>query len=201
MKHAFILIAILLTYSSVSAKKYSKAKIILLNGTIMEGLATFPEGPAPVPIRFKTDENSRVQSINSDSIKTIVYLADNGNTTEYDRLTGYVNGPYEKPEKQWLHVVFRGVVTLYTYASVGNLQRYDDIQTSWLCVRQGEAIATKMTSTDWKNRRNFFTNSATAYFKDDAELVKKIQNGEYTWKDVDKIVTEYNDWTKNKQKG
>lgn len=182
-----------------------KARIILLNGTILEGMATFPEGPAPIPIRFKTDKKSRAQSIASDSIKTIVYIAENGITNEFDRLTGYVNGPYEKPEKQWLHVVFRGYVTLYTYASSNgasrSIGRYDDIVTSWLCWRQGESIATKMTSTDWKNRKNFFVNSATAYFKDDDELVKKIQNGEYTWKDVDKIVTEYNDWTKNKQKG
>ena len=180
-----------------------KARIILLNSTILEGMATFPEGPAPIPIRFKADNKSRAQSINSDSIKTIAYIADNGNTNEFDRLTAYVNGPYEKPEKQWLHVVFRGGVTLYTYASVDdglrNVGRYDDIQTSWLCIRQGEASATKMTSTYWKNKKNFFVLSASAYFKDDNELVKKIQSGEYTWKDVDKIVNEYNELKKNNQ--
>ena len=55
-----------------------------------------------------------------------------------------------------------------------------------------------MTSTDWKNRRNVFVNSASEYFKDDDELVKKIQSGGYTWKDVEKMVTEYNEWKKNK---
>lgn len=203
MKHAFILIAILLTYSTVSAKKFSRARIILLNGTIMEGLATLPEGPAAVPIRFKADEKSGSQSINSDSIKTIVYIGDDGTTHEYDRLTGYVNGPSEKPERQWLHVVFRGYVTLYTYVSSNgasrSIGRYDDMVTSWLCCKQGEAEATKMSSTNWKNRRNFFNDSASAYFKDDAELVKKIQNGEYTWKDVEKMVTEYNKKNKGKQ--
>jgi len=197
MKYAFILFATLLMHPAVRAERYSQARIILLNGTIMEGLATFPEGPAPVPIRFKVDKKSRPQWIKSDSIKTIIYTTDGGTSLEYDRLNGYVNGPYEKPERQWLHVVFRGVVTLYTYASIGNLQRYDDVQTSWLCLRQGEALATKMTSTDWKNRRNFFVNSASEYFKDDAELAKKIQSGEYTWKDVEKIATEYNNWKKN----
>lgn len=87
-------------YSVVSAEKYSKARIILLNGTIMEGLATLPEGPAPVPIRFKMYNKYRAQAINSDSIKTVVYIADNGNTNEFDRLTAYVNGPYGKPERQ-----------------------------------------------------------------------------------------------------
>ena len=37
---------------------------------------------------------------------------------------------------------------------------------------------------------NFFVLSASEYFKDDNELVKKIQSGEYTWKDLDKIVAE-----------
>ncbi len=203
MKHTCIVFALLLAFSTVFAKKYTKARIILLNGTIMEGLATFPEGPAPIPIRFKADENASVQSINSDSIKTIIYIAYDSSTQEYDRLNAYVNGPLEKPERQWLHVVFRGAVTLYTYASVnGSLQsagRYDDISTSWLCLRQGEAIATKITSTYWKNKRNFFTDAATEYFKDDKELVKKIEDGVYTWKDVEKIATEYNEWKKEKQ--
>jgi hypothetical protein len=199
MKYLLMLCAMLFMHPLVQAKNFSKAKLILLNGTIMEGLATFPEGPASIPIRFKTDVKSTVQSINSDSIKTIIYTTDAGTTHEYDRLAGYVNGPHEKPERQWLYVVFRGAVTLYTYGFVGDLNRYNDIQTSWLCIRQGESIATKMTSTYWKNKRNFFVNSTSEYFKDDAELVKKIQSGAYSWKDVEKIVTEYNEWKKNKQ--
>jgi hypothetical protein len=203
MKCSFILLTILLIHSSLFAGRYMKAKIILLNGTVLEGMATFPEGPASIPIRFKADNKSHAQSINSDSIKTISYIADNGNTNEFDRLIAYVNGPDEKPERQWLHVVFHGVVTLYTYGSVDadlrNVGRYDDIQTSWLCIRQGEGAATKMTSTYWKNKKNFFVLSATAYFKDDNELVKKIQAGEFTWKDVEKIVNEYNGWKKNNQ--
>jgi hypothetical protein len=67
---------------------------------------------------------------------------------------------------------------------VGDLNRYNDIQTSWLCIRQGETIATKMTSTYWKNKRNFFVNSTSEYFKDDDELVKKIQSGAYSWNPV-----------------
>jgi len=76
--------------------------------------------------------------------------------------------------------------------------RYDAMQTSWLCFRQGETAATKMSSTDVKNKKNFFELSATSYFKDDVELVK-IQTGQYTWRDVDKIVSEYNEWKKNNQ--
>ena len=200
MKYLFIMAAMLLMVPVAQAKPYSKAKIILLNGTVMEGLATFPEGPAPVPIQFKTDKTSKAQRINSDSIKTIIYTIDAGTTHEWDRLNAYVNGPHVKPERQWLYVVFRGAVTLYTYGFTGDLNRYryDDIQTSWLCIRQGEAIATKMTSTYWKNRRNVFVDGASDYFKDDAGLVNKIQSGAYTWKDVEKIVTEYNDWKKGK---
>jgi len=198
MKYLFIMFAMLLMVPVAHAKPYSKAKIILLNGTIMEGLATFPEGPASIPILFKTDKTSKAQPINSDSIKTIIYTTDAGITNEFDRLAGYVNGPHEKPERQWFYVVFRGAVTLYTYGSRGDLNRYDDITTSWLCIRQGEAIASKMTSTYWKNRRNFFVDSASEYFKDDNALVKKIQSGGYTWKDVEKIVNEYNEWKKNK---
>jgi hypothetical protein len=122
---------------------------------------------------------------------------------EFDRLSAYVDGPSRKPIKAWLRVSVRGEVTLYTYGSADiaadNAGRYDAMQTSWLCYRQGEAAATKMSSTDVKNKKNFFVLSATAYFKDDNELVKKIQTGLYNWRDVDKIVAEYNEWKKNNQ--
>ena len=105
--------------------------------------------------------------------------------------------------KVWLTVAIRCDVTLYTYVSQDiaaiSIGRYDATQTSWLCCRQGETAATKMTSTDVKNRMNFFVLSASEYFKDDNELVKKIQSGEYTWKDLDKIVAEYNEGKKNNQ--
>ncbi len=94
MKYLLMLCAVLFMHPLVQAKSYSKAKIILLNGTITEGLATFPEGAAAIPIRFKTDEKSTVQSINSDSIKTIIYTTDAGTTHEFDRLAGYINGPH-----------------------------------------------------------------------------------------------------------
>jgi hypothetical protein len=203
MTRSFILLTILLIHSSVFAERYMKARIILLNGTILEGMASFPETPTPVPIHFKTDKKAKSQSINSDDIKTIVYIADNGKTIEFDRLSAYVDGPSEKPIKAWLSVSIRGEVTLYKYASADiaadNAGRYDVSQTSWLCYRQGEAAATKMSSTDVKNKKNFFVLSATAYFKDDGELAKKIQTGRYNWSDVDKIVAEYNEWRKNKQ--
>lgn len=50
-----------------------------------------------------------------------------------------------------------------------------------------------MTSADWKNKKNFFVNSASAYFKDDDEPVKKVQSGVYIRKDVEKVVNEYNE--------
>jgi hypothetical protein len=53
-------------------RKVFKGKNYLTEWKIMKGLPSFPEGPNPIPIRFKADEKSKVESINCDSIKTII---------------------------------------------------------------------------------------------------------------------------------
>lgn len=196
MKLFLVLFLLFLTHSFVFAGKYQKAKIILQNGTELEGMATFPSNPSPLPIFFKGNKDSKRQSINSDDIKTIIFFLKHDKTIEFDRMGVYQDKSNKKINKLWLLVSKRGGTTLYTYDGVdiytGVNSMTNVFQRYWLCERSGEDAATIIASTSTKNKRDAFVKMALEYFKDDVELTAKIKNNQYKWSDMDQIVDEYN---------
>lgn len=200
MKKLFVLLGLFLVQSLAFAGKYQNVKIILQNGKELEGLATLPENPSPVPILFKEDKDAKPQSINCDNIKTLVYTIGNdkiSKTIEFDRVSVYLNKSDKMPQKVWLQVSTRGEVTLYTYDGIdiytGVNSTTTVFQKYWLCCRAGEEVATFIASTASKNKKDAFVSAALEYFKDAPELTEKIKSNQYQWSDMDQIVDEYNE--------
>ena len=200
MKPIFGTLVILLMHFTVFAGKYHKAKIILENGTILEGLAELPSNPSPTPISFKQSADAKRQALRCDDIKTIIYTIGDNKTYEYDRMNIYIFEKDKKPRKVWLEVKQRGYVTLYEYASIAAFGGYggrdNKFEISWFCHRQGEDVAARITSTVSRNKRGYFAENAVKYFQDNTDIARKITNSEYSWKEMEKIVEEYNEWKK-----
>ncbi len=121
---------------------------------------------------------------------------------EFDRMDAVLYPSDKKPQRLWLLVSRRGATTLYTYDGLdifmgaGNTE-IDKFQRYWFCIKPGEETAVVVSSTDRKNKKAAFIQAAVNYFKDDADLVKKIQSEQYKWNDMEAIVDEYNTWKKN----
>lgn len=195
MKHIFTLLLILAAHHYGFAEKYYKAKITFLDGTSIDGLAELPGNPSPTPISFKPSDGSKKQSIKCDNIKNITYYFSNNKTFEYDRMNVYFFESDKKPTKIWLEVLQRGPVTLYTFSKLypgGVFGARDSYEQLWLCYRAGEDVATRISSSYIKNKRGYFFQKISQYFRDDMELVKKTENEQYKWNDMEKIVKEYN---------
>lgn len=171
------------------------------NGTELIGLATLPENPSPVPILFKENDKAKSQKINCDDIKTLQYLIIADKTMEFDRMDVYLNSGSKKPEKLRLLVSRRGGITLYLYYGLDmsggfKTSLYEFLQ-YWLCYRQGEEAETSISTSGSKNKKDVFTQMALAYFKDDPELIKKLQSNFYKWNEMEQEVDDYNAWKKN----
>ena len=173
----------------------------MLDGTTLEGEATMPNNPSATPIKFKDKDGSKTRSISCAEIRTLVYVLRDDKTIEFDRMDVYEVGKPNKTRPLWLSVLKRGAVTLASYEELdvlssgsGNLYKFHTI---WTCYRAGEKAATVIASTERKNKKDAFIVAATEYFKDDAELTKKIRNGQYEWGDMPKIVEEYNERKNN----
>jgi hypothetical protein len=184
-------------HTSIIADKYYQVKIIMRNGSELHGVAYLPEGPAPVPITFKEDGNGKKMKIASDSIKTLVYFVGKEKTLEYDRMDVFLYFNAKKTQRLWLEVSRRGPVTLYSYEDleIGAQRNLDRFRRHWLCIRPGDDAAKSISSETMKKAD--FVQVAVAYFKDDTELTKKIESGQYKWNDMEAIVDEYNSWEKN----
>jgi hypothetical protein len=49
------------------------------------------------------------------------------------------------------------------------------------------------------NNNQHFRAKAPLYFEDYPELAEKIKSKEYTWKDIETVVNEYNKWAGKKK--
>jgi hypothetical protein len=199
MKKLFFLFSFLITTSLLFAERYFKAKIIMQDGTELNGLATTPVMPEAMLISFKENKDDKHRSIKPADIKTIIYFYENDNKVEYDRVLFYLYKSDKKPTIGLFRVYKRGKVTLYTYSMGGfgdnggatYSSRHPSVD-FWACIRSGEETATNIANSESKNKRDVFVERASEYFKDDRELVAKIADKTYKWDDVEKIVDEYN---------
>jgi len=195
-----ILLAILcgLTIQISVYAKYYKAKIIMVNGSELNGLAELPMDPVGPPIWFKENKHGKRQLIACDSIKSVIYYSEKGHIWEYDRMHANLNEAGPRPAQLWLEVSRRGPVTLYKYSHQNWFSRSNTsanrFYRHWICMRSGET-ALGVSCQLWKKKA--FKEIAVDYFKDDAELTKKIEDEQYTWDDMVAIVDEYNNWKKD----
>ncbi|MFT3945762.1 MAG: hypothetical protein QM763_02215 [Agriterribacter sp.] len=195
MKQIFGVLAVLLIHFTASAGKYHKAKITFQDGRIVEGLAEMLGTPSPTPISFKESKDSKRQSLKCDDIKNITYYLNDNKTLEYDRMNIYFFESDKKPSKMWLQVLQRGPVTLYSFTKLdpaGAFGGRDQFEELWFCYRAGEDVATRISSSYIKNKKGYFLQKISQYFRDDVELVKNIENEQYKWNDMKEIVEAYN---------
>ncbi len=195
MKKLTIILALIFLSSFVSAEAFYDVKIILQNGRDLQGLATLPVNPGPTAIRFKESKEAKSHWVYPDSIKTVIYHVKE-KTLEYDLLKVYTTPSHKTVKQYYLEVRQRGYVTLYSYTDMDVIMGVGSSTTvfngCWACYKQGESIATTISGTERKNKRDVFNLAASEYFKDDPALVAKINSNEYKWDDMEKIVEEYN---------
>jgi len=195
MKKLYALIVFLMTIGSANAEQYMQAKIIFRNDSVLTGLASLPNDPPDAPIFYKEDKKAKSRKIVYTDVKTIIYYFESGKTLEFDVIWTDIGSGRNHHQEKYLEVLMRGPVTLYKHVLMNGPNKYDQ-DTYFLCLRPGEETARVIAGSYGKLKNDLFRNAISEYFKDDAELVAKVKDGQYKWSDMDKIVNEYNQWKK-----
>lgn len=192
-----------LTASAFATKNFYNARLLLTNGTTKIGLATFVDNEDGVFIDFKVKDGSEVEKIESVQIRSIIYNIDE-EESEFVFIKVYkgwkqieIKGPI------WLKVEKKGTATLYLAISIvegGVLpaQKTSATFRDYYIMRDGEPAAKLIATIASANNNQTFRAKAPLYFSDYPELATKIQNKEYTWKDLEEVVDIYNTWAKQK---
>lgn len=189
---------------NASATDFAKGKIILKNGLQQDGYVQTIYYGIERNIAFKTEETSLSEKINSDSILTIRY--EDGTEFDYVRIYATGLGKYGKLGKPtWMQVAKRGFLTLYKESSTEQLpyargvggvmfQTGNIVFCNYYAVRKTE-LGLKLISSNGNFNFKFF---GSRYFSDYPELVEKIKNKTYTYKNLFEVVDIYNKWIEEK---
>jgi hypothetical protein len=204
----YLLILTAVTSQSAMAE-FIKATLVYVNGKSINGYAEFPDEPSSEYIIYKASEKADKEKIPSTQLETVKFTFKNNEILEIDRIATWQYGA--KMTKKisppvWLTVIKRGYVTLYgatVGGSVVNSSRGASINPSdTYCFvkkkveKEATVIHYKMDATISVMKNRMFFTMGQEYFADYPDLVAKIKNKEYTYKDLVKVVDEYNSWVR-----
>ncbi len=206
MKKTFLILTLILVSTSLFARDFLPVKLIYLDGKIDSGFAKEFKKADDKNIIFKTTEKNETVKIPSDDLKTIIFDYKD-NPIEYDRVRPFKFYSQKKLSSSvWLHVIKRGIVTLYDITIEGTMfingYNTPTTDTYWFFYREGELGPTTV-SWDFNGNLNpngTFKKLAPKYFKDYPDLAIKIKNKTYKWDNIIEVVDLYNEWAKNNKK-
>ena len=199
MKQIFLSALLFFLISVALADTYYPATIVFVDGRSKTGLveSTFGDN-----IFFKASEKSSPEKIESSNLSKLIFTIKN-EKREYHYLKTYLGwGQKRIGSPMWLKVLINGKATLYlnqtTLSTPSNSQNSAGFQ-DYYCIRKGEPAAKWISAVSTLNNNQHFRAKAPLYFEDYPELAQKIKSKEYTWKDIEIVVQEYNKWADKKK--
>jgi len=197
MNHRLIFVFIFFCVS-VQAQTFLNAVIYQHDDTQIDCLARLPV-MSEKTIRFKMDNNSKTQKMNSKDIKTIRYFLRGGKILEieYLRYMSFLemsNNMQDIFAAEWIEVLERGPMMLYFTQEASRSGQRKSVIYHYYVKRENEEFATEIAYVRYKNGFLIYRMEAGDYFANAPEIEKKIKSREegYTAKDIVNIVKEYN---------
>ncbi|WP_010422529.1 hypothetical protein [Anaerophaga thermohalophila] len=216
-KRILLLVLALLTASltyaiSIGGNKYLEGKILLEDGSVMEGFVKVPNIPRKNNISFKTEKKAKAQTIDSELIASILVKTKTNKIYRFDNLKVDVRRKADEPNisnrKFFLMVMTEGYATLYLAANgykthkSGNILVEATYQQGTLPTynyyirKRGEQVATIFTQTSNSGTmfglNKMLIKRSEMLLADDPELVERIKSKEFKHVDVIELINIYN---------
>jgi len=188
--------------ANVQAQKFLPAVIYQHDGTQVNCLARLP-AMYEKTVRFKMDDNSKVQKLRGEDVRSVTYSLRGNNTLEieYLRYTSVFETGYNMQNEfttDWIEVLVRGEMMLYFIQEASRSGQRKSYTYHYLVKKENDDFATEIAYLRYKNGFLIYRMEAGDYFADAPEIDKKIKNREegYSAKDIVNIVQEYNAFKK-----
>jgi len=205
------LIAFLLIFNFGFAQKYFPGSITKINGETIKGYIRIPKYSDDKTVDYRSSEKSFEKEIKSDSVRLISIQTKGGAISSLERIQ------VTKKSKGFVILVIEGYANLYlsgegisvnkegAFSPYSSFISGKDLPTfNYLALRKDEKNATILAVTSSSptvfGLNNTFRTFASKYFADYPELVKRIDNKEFTHDDVEKVVKIYNKHMTENQK-
>jgi hypothetical protein len=212
MKSILSLVIFIITIT-VQAHEFYTAKVLLLNGNVIEGQATLPDNVL-LKTSIEIKENNITSTIESNDIYQILYVI-NGNNYFFERNNvGITQKAFEKHRtnystgKEWYLVIFsddsikayissqyyyvdkeKGIISTHSFEG-----RNINFGTSYLLKRPNEDAPTVITMEGISNSK--FREWASSYFEETPELVTRINKKEFKNSRIEELALAYASYQK-----
>lgn len=140
-------------------------------------------------ITYKVNGKSENVAI-KDVARFTVYEPDD--IRNFEKIKGYRNFNNKRVDKNDLYaeVLYSGENIILYYGHYG--MEWTDAR--FYCLRKEEKIASIVSFIFANTKNQVFKRQGAAYFADYPELSEKMKSGEYTYKDIVKVVRLYDQW-------
>ncbi|WP_379965029.1 hypothetical protein [Epilithonimonas sp. UC225_85] len=207
-KSLFILVFI---FSSVSifGQKFQKVVIENMDGSTKTGLVNGKSLSDSKEIKFKTDENSKVEPILKSSVKSIDFYSSNDKIYHIDNIF-LTNEKKTKTTSEWMLKLISGYYDLYIIADYsfdkqGNLTLSTDYRVGrdlpefYYFIKKpsekyADIFALYSPSPTYFGLHKILKESVTKFMSDDKALVDKVEKKKLSTKNIEQIVKEYNEY-------
>ena len=210
MKKILLLVSFLLSVH-MQAQEYYAAKLLFVNGEIMEGKATLPTNKVLINnIKIKKKGSKITTLISSNTIYQVLYTLYNGNKYLFERnKIGITPKAFKKQrigssfQNEWFLVTFShplikayiSTQSYYVNKQKGILETHSYegrniiFGTSYFLKRPNEEVPTLMSLSNTRNSK--FREWASVYFKENKALVTRIKNKEFKGSQIYQLAIAY----------
>lgn len=215
MKLKLLLFILSITFSinihsqNINTNPYWQGEIKLKDGTLKKGLVQVPNNPAQSRVAFKLTENSKKVKFKKKNIEAVKVVSKSGKIYEFEPVAVVITIKGNASLGKSLLLVYNqnDYVKFYFSSGVYRVNKNDELYTLYRFI-QGQDFPTLnyyLKKRDYDKARLLYMTSlarglkkgANAYFKEDPELLQKINNKELRFKDIDEIIATYLNTTKN----
>ena len=202
MKKLLLFICFFISIHAIGQHGWTEGTIYLKNGTVKEGLITFPRVSKDYitfnrkqRVRFKTHKKAKRERFDHTQIAKIIFDYDDKASTEY------VYIPTTEKKYELFEKIVTGKATLYARSVnyTGNVGSDGATGMSGVCtwedynefyiLREGEEIASPLIT--FRISRSF-RKRAMEYFSDCPAIVEKLEDKSYKKDDIKDVVESYN---------
>jgi|GEM_PF-5421271 len=209
MNRSILILFFALSSISTFSQKFQKAVIENMDGSTKTGLINGKSLSDSKEIKFKTDEESKVEPILKSSVKSIDFYSTNGKTYHIDNIF-LTNEKKTKTTSEWMLKLVSGyydlfIIADYSFDKNGNLTLSTDYRVGrdlpefyYFIKKQDEKFADIFAlyspSPTYFGLHKILKENVIKFMSDDQALVDKVEKKKLSTKNIEQIVKEYNEF-------
>ena len=213
----FLIVTCLSGQTILPKEGYFPGTMTYENGIVRTGYVAAPTFWNQSHVWFESDKNGKEEKIKCKDVKSITLQTPNGKTYHFDNIPVCMKEGRKNLRKRWLVLMLQGYATLYLQSDAFVIDKkgnafsvtyssnyYPATQTYYIRKKNSNTtyfFAQTSPNHNVGNLNHVLKRTSSWYLSEDKDLVDKIMTKKLTHRDVEEIITIYNDYMEKQNGG